>query len=190
VAVPVMLDSQAEPDQTVNLALSNPTNPASALGLQATAILTIIASPNDVWKLAHFGSNANAASAADAADPDQDGTKNLLEYAFASNPNVAGTNPFTASLVSKQFQLRFPRNTSASDITYLVQASGNLSVWSNLLTYSAPVGWVTNIPGATVSESSSNGVPPDQYVNVTATASTNVTAPGMTNRFLRLQIHR
>jgi hypothetical protein len=50
-------------------------------------------------------------------------------------------------------------------------------------------GWVTNLAGASVSESSSNGVPPDQYVNVTITSSTNVTV-GVTNQFLRLQVHR
>jgi hypothetical protein len=70
-----------------------------------------------------------------------------------------------------------------------VQASENLSIWSNLLTYTFASGWVTNMPGTSVSESPTNGVPPGQYVNVTVTGSTNVAAIA-TNQFLRLQIHR
>ena len=188
--VPVFNDGLAEPNQTVNLALSNPTNGASALGLQSTVVLTIIAPPNDVWKLAHFGTNANNAVASDSADPDQDGSVNLMEYAFATDPNVANSNLFTGNLVGKQFQLHFPRNTSASDITCIVQTSDTLTTWSNLMTFTAASGWVTNLAGASVSETSSNGVPPDQYVNVTITSSTNVTAAGLTNQFMRLQVHR
>ena len=188
--VPILNDNQASPNRTVNLALSSPTNGASALGLQATAVLTLIEPPTSVWKLAHFGTNANnAAIAGDAADPDADGSANLLEYAFAADPNVTGTNRFTGHLVGQQFQVHFPRNTSASDLTCLVQSSLDLSAWSDLLTYTAASGWVTNLPGAAVSESAPGGVPPDESVNVTATASTNVTT-GAGAQFLRLQIHR
>ena len=187
--VPILDDGQVDPDETVNLALSNPTN-GSALGVQSAAVLTIIAPPIDLWKLTYFGANANnPAVAGDSADPALDGIPNLLKYAFGANPTVPGTNQFTGTLVGSQFQLYFPRNTAASDITYLVQASGDLSVWSNLLTFTAASGWVTNVSGATVSESATNGVVPNQYVNVTATTSTN-TAAGTGSQFLRLQIHR
>jgi hypothetical protein len=187
--VSVLDDGLAEPNPTVNLALSNPTNGA-ALSMPATAVLTIIKPTTSVWKLAHFGTNANnAAIAGDLADPDQDGLVNLLEYAFASDPNVASTNPFTGVLAGNQFQVYFPRNTSASDITYVLRTSSTLTSWSDLMTFTAVTGWVTNLPGATVAESPTNGDPPDQYVNVTITSSTNVTA-NATNQFLRLQIHR
>jgi hypothetical protein len=188
-SLPVLNDGLADSNLTVNLALSNPTNHASALGLQSTAVLTIVPSPSSVWKLAHFGANANTASASDTADPDQDGIVNLLEYAYATDPNLSNTNPFTGHIVGQQFQLQFPRNTSAADITYLIQASGDLFAWSNILIYTAASGWVTNLPGATVAESAASGTPPDQFVNVTATTSTNVTV-SPTNQFLRLQIHR
>ena len=102
---------------------------------------------------------------------------------------VANTNPFTGTLADNQFQIHFPRNTSASDITYVLQTSSSLMTWSNLMTFTATTGWVTNQPGATVAESPTNGVPPAQYVNVTVTSSTNVTA-NATNQFLRLEIHR
>jgi hypothetical protein len=188
--LPVLDNTNVQPDVTVNLALSDPTNAASALGVQPTAVLTVIEPPIDAWKLGYFGANANnPAIAGDAADPEQDGIANLLAYAYAFNPLVVNTNPFTGKLVGKQFQLYFPRNPSAGDLTYLVQASGNLSLWSNLLTFTAATGWVTNTPGVTVAESASNGVPPTQFVTVTATTATNVMLAA-TNQFLRLQIHR
>ncbi|HZL79206.1 MAG TPA: Calx-beta domain-containing protein [Candidatus Limnocylindrales bacterium] len=187
--VPILNDGQAGPNETVNLALSNPTN-NSALGVPSTAVLIIIEPPTSVWKLAHFGTNANNAVASDSADADHDGAVNLLEYAFATDPNVANSNSFTGNLVGKQFQLHFPRNTSASDITCIVQTSDTLTTWSNLMTYTAASGWLTNLAGASVFESSSNGVPPDQYVNVTVITSTNVTTAGLLNQFLRLQVHR
>jgi hypothetical protein len=188
-SVPVLNDGLADSNLTVSLALSNPTNRASALGLQSTAVLTIVPSSSSVWKLAHFGANANDAIASDTADPDQDGIVNLLEYAYATNPNLANTNPFTGQIAGQQFQLQFPRNTSAADITYLIQASGDLFAWRNLLTYTVANGWVTNVPGATVTESAAVGVQPDQFVYVTATTSTNaLNSP--TNQFLRLEIHR
>jgi hypothetical protein len=188
--VPILGDTLVQSNVTVNLALSNPTNAASALGLQSTAVLTIVEPPIDFWKLAYFGTNANnPAIAGDSADPELDGIANLLAYAYAFNPTIADTNPFTASLAGKQFQLHFPRNISASDITCIVQASTNLITWSNLMTYTAASGWVTNTAGTTVAESATNGVPPNQYVNVTVTSSTNVTLNAK-DQFLRLQIHR
>ena len=61
--------------------------------------------------------------------------------------------------------------------------------WNDLMTFTAATGWVTNLPGATVVESPTNGVPPGQSVNVTVTSSTNLTA-NATNQFLRLEVHR
>jgi hypothetical protein len=188
--VPVLGNTLVQSNVTVNLALSNPTNMASALGLQSTAVLTLVEPPIDFWKLFYFGASANnAAIAGDSADPEHDGIVNLLAYAYAFNPTVANTNPFTASLAGKQFLLHFPRNTSASDLTFIVQASTNLIAWSNLMTYAAASGWLTNLPGTTVAESASNGVPPNQFVNETVTSSTNVTV-NPKDQFLRLQIHR
>jgi hypothetical protein len=187
--VPILNNPLVQPNVTVNLALSNPTS-GSALGVQSAAVLTIIQPPIDAWKLAYFGADANnPAIAGDSADPQQDGMVNLLAYAYGLNPLVANTNPFTGSFADKQFQLNFPRSISASDITYNIQSSVDLSIWSNLLTFTATSGWVTNVTGAAVSESPTNGLPPNQSVNVTATISTNVTG-NPANQFLRLQIHR
>jgi hypothetical protein len=187
--VPVLNNPWVQPNVTVNLALSNPTG-GSALGVQSTAVLTIIQPPISAWKLIYFGADANnPAIAGDSADPQQDGIVNLLAYAYGLNPLMTNTNPLAGSLAANQFQLSFPRNISASDITYNIQSSVDLSIWSNLLTFTAPSGWVTNVTGAMVSESPTNGLPPNQTVNVTATTSTNVTG-NAAGQFLRLQIHR
>ena len=79
---------------------------ARRLGVQSTAVLTIIKSPTSVWKLAYFGANANnPAIAGDAADPAQDGIVNLLAYAYAFDPLIANTNPFTGR--SSEINSRF-----------------------------------------------------------------------------------
>ena len=187
--VPILNNSLVQPDVTVNLALNSPTG-GSALGVRSTAVLTIVQPPISAWKLSYFGADANnPAIAGDSADPQNDGIVNLMAYAYAFNPLVINTNPFSGSLTGNQFQLNFPRNTAASDVTFIVQSSGDLNMWNNLLTFTAASGWVTNAPGTAVFESATNGLPPNQYVNVTAMTSTNVTG-NATNQFLRLQIHR
>jgi hypothetical protein len=187
--VPILNNSYVQPDVTVNLALNSPSTGA-ALGAPSSAVLTIIQPPISAWKLAYFGADANnPAIAGDSADPQHDGIVNLLAYAYALNPLVSNTNPFTGRIAGNKFQLNFPRNLTASDITYDVQSSANLNLWSNLLIFTAATGWVTNVAGATVSESATNGLPPNQYINVTATTSTNVMG-NAANQFLRLQIHR
>jgi hypothetical protein len=191
--VTILPDAVTDPNETVNLALSNPTGNA-ALGAPATAALTIVetATPTDNWKLAHFGANANNNSiAGDTADPDNDGIANLLEYAYATDPNVANAPPFTANRAAgNTFQLRFPRNTFATDIFYAVQSSGSFAGWSNLMTYTPGPGWQSGQLGWTISETGNFGTAPDQYVNVIITSLANVAVGGPTNQFMRLQIHR
>lgn len=188
--VPVLTNALVESNVTVDLALSNPTNPASAIGVQSMATLAIIEPAIDAWKLYYFGANANdTAIAGDSADPENDDIPNLLAYAYAFDPLVVNTNPFVCKITGNQFQLDFPRNTSASDITYVVQSSWNLITWSNLMTFTAASGWVADFPGADASESSTNGTPPNQFVNVTMTISTNLPS-GTPEQFLRLEVHR
>jgi len=183
-----MNDGLADTNKTVFLALSNPTN-GSAVGPEATAVLTITPLPYDYWRLLYFGANANNPNVGgDSADSAADGIPNLMKYAYAFNPTFAETNPFTGKRVGNMFQVSFPRNTAASDIIYRVQASANLSAWNNLLTFNAASGWVTNVAGATVSESATNGPATNQFVNVTAITSTNILT-GVTSQFLRLEIH-
>ena len=144
------------------------------------------------WKFTHFGSNANnAAIAGDLADPDADHNANLLEYAMGSDPNVSGKEgTITGAIMTNHFQLRLRRNTSATELTYIVQAGSALGSWSNLMTYTPATGWITNLVGATLTESPVSGSPPDAYVTVAIVDPTVVTAPGTGSRFYRFVVYR
>lgn len=187
--IPILNNPQVQSNVTVNLALGSP-SAGTALAPQSAASLTIIQPPIDAWKLAYFGTNANnPAIAGDTADPNSDGIVNLMAYAYALNPLVTSTNPFTGRVVGGNFQLVFPRNTAATDLTYNIQSSIDVNSWSNLLTFTAATGWVTNVSGVTVSESSATGLPPNQFVTVTSTTATNITG-GPGDQFLRLEVNR
>ena len=68
-------------------------------------------------------------------DYDKDGLPNLLEYAFGLNPLAADAeaNGAELSLSSKRLQLRFLRDPDKTDIIYRVEASTDLSDWSEIL---------------------------------------------------------
>jgi hypothetical protein len=146
----------------------------------------------DVWKQAHFGSNAtNSSIAGDAADPDHDGIPNLLEYASATDPNVTNASSFQcARLAGNYFQLRFPRNIFATDVVYVLQTANSLTNWNTLMAHTPGPGWQALLGGWSVSESGTNGTGLDQFVNVTVASLSSLTAGGATNQFFRLQIHR
>lgn len=181
-------NNPAGPTVTVNLVLSN--SAGAYLGSQTTAVLTITNTPYDAWKSAHFGNNAtNGAIAGDLVDVDNDGMPNLLEYAVAGDPNVFGKEgTLSASMVTNRLNLTLRRNTGALELTYAVQVSSDLVTWNPLVTYTAGSGWIANIAGAAVSESSASGAPPDRYVVATVPDSAVVDAIGV--RFFRLVVHR
>jgi len=190
-SVPIIDNTIANPNKTVNLALSSPTGGAY-LNLQSTAVLTITEDPYEFWALVHFGTNANnPAISGDFADPDQDGIENILEYATASDPNVAGPGGSVVAVFStNQFQITFPRNVSATDLTFVVKYSESLTNWADLVTYTTATGWTPNVPGVSATESASQGVPPDSYVTVTISDRTILADPNTTDRFYRLAVHR
>lgn len=190
--VTILDNNEAETNHTIFLVLSNATGGAS-LGATANAVLTIQEGPYDIWKFTHFGANANnPAIAGNTANPTGDGIINILKYAFALDPNTTDTNrPIAGSIVSNHFQLQFNRNAFATDLSYTVEAAGSLTgSWSNVLTYSWPAGWVTNLTGSTVIESAPTSSPPDQPAAVKITDPVNATSAAATNRFFRLQIQQ
>lgn len=84
------------------------------------------------WQALHFspGEIGDPSISGPLADPDFDGSANLLEYAFGSNPRsgAAGPGPVvstTSSTVSVQYPA--PR----TDVTYSVETSTNLTSWTH-----------------------------------------------------------
>ena len=146
------------------------TNYNDATGLSAgTTHYYVVSATNDVGESSNSSqtsattwtaiqawrvSKGLALNALDTADPDNDGLNNLLEYALDRNPLAAdSTPPTTGSIESAtgRLQLTFLRARSATELTYTVQASGDLVTWSDLVTNPGTVGnsvTVTDTPPA------------------------------------------
>jgi hypothetical protein len=65
------------------------------------------------------------------ADTDGDGLVNLLEYAIGSNGAVSSTNPQVTTMTSlsssNYLRLSIPKNPAATDVTFTVEATSDLS---------------------------------------------------------------
>ncbi len=92
--------------------------------------LTVTATESyDAWALRTLGT-ANPLVAGMLRDPDNDGLFNVLEFALGLNPasgNLTGLP--AATLSGGQLQLTYTRYAGC-DLTYIVEASDNLSSWS------------------------------------------------------------
>jgi hypothetical protein len=87
--------------------------------------------------LAGFG--LVGANAALTFDYDLDGIANLLEYALNLNPTAPQVNGRPVVVLkdytgTKYLSLTFTRSSVATDLTYIVQASSDLTNWSDLAT--------------------------------------------------------
>ena len=93
---------------------------------------TITLKPMDVWRVQKFASNAtNPAIAGAAVDNDGDGLDNLLEYALNTNPLASqpGVLP-TPAFDGANLSLTYRQNDAATDVTYSIEQSQNLTNWS------------------------------------------------------------
>jgi hypothetical protein len=101
----------------------------------------------EVWRAKHFGTPANTGNAADAADVDGDGQRNLAEFYFGTNPtnaasvvqpltnfiNVSGTN-----YLSVTFGRR--KNADVRCVVEVVPEIAGASPWTNqVIQVGAPV---------------------------------------------------
>jgi len=83
--------------------------------------------PIQLWRQQWFGVTNNTGSAADTYVSSSDGMPNLLKYALGLNPLVPATNPVTGDIATGYLRLIVPRNTNATDITYLIESTGDVS---------------------------------------------------------------
>ena len=77
------------------------------------------------WRLIHFGTTDDLGNAADTADPDNDGTRNLLEFFLNGNPNVSATTilPVIAR-EGNDLTLTYTRNKAAlTQVTFAVKSA-------------------------------------------------------------------
>jgi Cohesin domain len=108
-------------------------------GMVAVTLSTAIDNANnglpDWWEQQHgldlFGANGNL-------DPEQDGMSNFMEFAFGANPGVSdqharGPQWGLATAAGQEFiSLGFYRRQGDGTLTYRVQESPDLSLWSDL----------------------------------------------------------
>jgi regulation of enolase protein 1 (concanavalin A-like superfamily) len=69
------------------------------------------------------------------ADADGDGIMNLLEYAVGTNGVIQNASPQVVELTpvsgDQYLRLSIPKNPAATDVTFIVEASSNLTNWSS-----------------------------------------------------------
>jgi endonuclease G len=122
--------------------------------------------PIQSWRQQWFGTAANSGAAADGAVASSDGTPNLLKYAFGLNPLVPTNSPIVADIQTGYLRVTIPRNPNATDVSFHVQVSGDLT---------QP--WTTN------------GVTIDQNTGTVLQAHDNTTVSTLIGgRYIRLQV--
>jgi alpha-tubulin suppressor-like RCC1 family protein len=129
-------------------------DPSYDIHLTGTGTTTVL----EAWRLQNFGSSLDAGSAADTADPNQNGVGNLLEYALDGHPvdSTEGTEilPKCAITAGGLFQYSFVRNQTHTGITMTVQGSNSLSgAWTDLARSVDGAAFVSLVTGVTVNES-------------------------------------
>ncbi len=103
------------------------------------------------WRTANFTGTdlTNDTVSGPNADPDGCGLTNLERYAFAIPARGPVASPVTTSMIADSGQhyltLTFPRRTTATDLTYILESSTDLATWTAVpgRTYTAGSGPIT-----------------------------------------------
>ena len=131
-----------------------------------SATVTIQDKPFDAWRFTNFSNSelANPAISAETADPDGDGLANLIEYALALDPKLAGISPVTTGQSGGYLTIASPKSTAATDISWTAEVTDDLQTWQ---------------PGVTTTDTASNFGARDSVLSESAP-----------QRFIRLKISR
>ncbi len=97
-------------------------------GQNASATVNIaVLTPVETWWQQNFGTTNNTGLNADTADKDNDGTPNLLEYAFATDPNTSNPFSYSATQSASTLDFVYTKNKAATDVTYALEWSDTLA---------------------------------------------------------------
>ena len=122
------------------------------------------------WRFDQFGTYENTGDAADSADPDSDGIKNLMEFALGLDPELPSTIPATLVITGGTMKYAYTRLQAAvAELDFTVE-------WSDDLTE-------TNWTVANQLEISPPTTGPAPRETVTATIP-----EGTNRRFMRLKV--
>lgn len=101
--------------------------------LTVTDIAALYAAENasNNWRQIYFGSTSITGNAADDADPDRDGLRNLLEFALNLPPNSPNRVPASVERMGGQVEFSYTRGTAAFNggTRFQVEWSDDLSNW-------------------------------------------------------------
>ena len=140
----------------------------------------------DAWRnLAFTPTQIAAGQFADAADPDGDGWKNLLEYAFGSDPMQASAVPpikFALTGLPQRMSVTLPLWTDKDDIIITLEASADLVTWTALAQSTAGSPVIALVNGVTVDSTGSAPATVTVFDDLA-----EVTSP---HRFLRIKVLR
>ncbi|HZQ45864.1 MAG TPA: DNA/RNA non-specific endonuclease [Verrucomicrobiae bacterium] len=138
---------------------------AADFAVQGT--VNAILAPVQSWRLQWFGTTANSGMAADTNKVTSDGMPNLLKYALGLNPLIPTNSPVVGDISTGHLRLTLPKNPNASDVSFYVEVTGNLTA-----------GWTTN--GTTI----------DQNTSTMLQVHDNVPVGSAGERFIRLRVSR
>jgi hypothetical protein len=142
----------------------------------ATALITLFAPANfTAFMSGHTA--LSGASLTSAADPDNDGLSNLLEYAFGSSPIQSQRHADVSSMSTTNGSNRdltlVHRRSKSAAVTFSYESSANLTTWSpaspavTVIQADADGDNLTEIVSAVLSTPSTE---PRQFLRVKATA--------------------
>lgn len=101
------------------------TNTANNTASDPTVVVAL--TPIQLWRFQWFGTANNSGVAADSAISSSDAMPNVVKYAFGLNPYTAAANPVVFDISTGYLRLTAPKNTNATDVSFMVETTGALS---------------------------------------------------------------
>ncbi|MGA2281073.1 MAG: DNA/RNA non-specific endonuclease [Verrucomicrobiota bacterium] len=165
VIVDVATNAAVNLTNTVSVSGGGEINTANDTASDPTTVIAL--TPIQLWRLQWFGITGDTGAAADTAVATSDGMPNLLKYALDLNPLIPAANPVIGDISTGYLRLTSPKNPDATDITFLIEMTGDLT-----------------LPFTT------NGITVDQNTPTLLQGHDNTPVSSPTNGFMRLHITR
>jgi len=152
--------------------------------------LTLIpAAPYEKWLSAYFPGLLTGQYLDPEGDADSDGIYNQIEYAYGLNPTSFNTaDNFTTTLTpaggDTDLTLTFRRDTQATDLTYHLQISENLTTWTTI---------AESIGGATTTGQNGGSILSDAALSGSVnlvTVRKTLSGASAAKQFVRLSVDR
>jgi hypothetical protein len=101
----------------------------------------VITAPVDMWRDQQFGPDAlNPTIGGSLADPDGDGSVNLMEYARGTDPRIHNPEPpIAVAFEGAAITFTYQRALAATDVTYGVQTSPDAVNWDDTTNYTEEI---------------------------------------------------